>query len=124
MNRLDQICVLRILAEDVKEMVKDDDNFLNIILDSLNDAERQSCPHFSIKRSHDSCVCIDCEKDFGWWCPDSPDHMCYYFNDGQIDGRYYVTLLNGEKYLLPENYDGDNESDDWCIFCGQPKERK
>ena len=38
--------------------------------------------------------CIVCGKDFGWWCPKSPDNHCHY-------------------------YDGDE-----CNYCGMPLERK
>jgi hypothetical protein len=45
-------------------------------------------------------VCEICDKYFGWYCPDSPDHKCEY---KQADGSY--------------DYD-------YCIYCGEPEERK
>ena len=39
--------------------------------------------------------CEICGKDFGWWCPKSPSHVCSYF-----------------------------KSEDDCDFCHMPKERK
>ncbi len=48
----------------------------------------------------ESAYCDICEEDFGWWCPDSIDHVCEY---RQEDGSY--------------NYDN-------CIHCHQPEERK
>lgn len=40
--------------------------------------------------------CKACGKDFGWWCPESPDHICHY----------------------------DKGDSDQCDFCGMPSERK
>ena len=53
------------------------------------------CQHGKIVRQHDSAVCAKCGKDFGWWCPKSPDHCCHY-----------------------------SKSYDSCDFCGEPEERK
>jgi hypothetical protein len=27
-------------------------------------------------------VCEKCERELGWWCPDSPKHYCEYENNG------------------------------------------
>jgi len=43
-----------------------------------------------------SAVCAICFRDFGWWCPDSPDHLCKY----------------------------DWDVGEGCLFCGDPEERK
>lgn len=45
-------------------------------------------------------VCEYCDIDVqGWYCPDSPDHLC--------------------------DYDLDNDPcRDYCLFCGEPEERK
>jgi len=42
-----------------------------------------------------SAVCSRCERDLGWYCPVSPDHICSY---------------NPKEY--------------GCIYCGEPEERK
>ena len=42
----------------------------------------------------ESGACWICGKDFGWYCPDSPNHACEY---SQEEG---------------------------CIYCNQPEERK
>lgn len=80
--------------------------------------------------------CADCGEDFGHYCPDSPDHACHYFSE---DGLH-VKLFTGEivRKKLDE-YDPDNiwdnivtvnndcmryETDDTCLFCGAPQERK
>lgn len=57
----------------------------------------------------------------------SPDGICAYFSEPAEDGRQAVELIiDGQRVLwkLPEDYTGDDESDDWCIFCGEPEERK
>jgi len=64
-------------------------------------------------------VCPTCNKDFGWFCEKSPDGVCHYFT---IDGK--VGLLNGTLVDPPKEHDISNESDDWCIYCGMPEERK
>jgi hypothetical protein len=64
--------------------------------------------------------CPKCGEYFdGWKCSESPDGVCHYYSD---EGK--VELIDGSYYSLPENYDADNETDDGCIFCGQPRERK
>ena len=92
------------------------------------------CPHtlnkFN-KEAEDDCtsaVCEICGSLFGWYCPKSPDHACHYFSEEEDDGRHYVRLIDGTKCYLPDSYTKqkkhEDESDDWCIFCGQPEERK
>lgn len=63
----------------------------------------------------------------------SPDGVCIYFSELRQDGRRTVPLIiDGEPvdWLLPEGYGGywdgggERESEDWCIFCGEPEERK
>lgn len=80
---------------------------------------------------YDEAHCIICRSYFGWRCPDSPDGACHYYTNcdadsSKVGGPYYVVLINREEYII-ENYeysDAVNESDDWCIFCGAPQERK
>lgn len=45
-----------------------------------------------------SAYCAICDKNFGWWCPDSPTHYCEYD---------------------PTNFQGE-----WCKWCRNPEERK
>lgn len=81
------------------------------------------CKHTSgAERSGDSLCCKDCGGDFGWYCPNSPDHKCYYYSE-EIDGKRGVTLMNGTFFVLTSGSKQD-ESDDWCIFCNGPEERK
>ena len=60
----------------------------------------------------------------------SPDGICIYDSqegEGEYEGRRVVRLLiDGEWVIHPlhEPYIGDYETDDSCIFCGHPSERK
>jgi hypothetical protein len=82
--------------------------------------------HILIKKGSEDYAgadCVICEKDFGWWCPESPDHACHYYSITTADG-FTVTMINGEEYLLPKDHVDTYETEDQCIFCGQPEERK
>jgi hypothetical protein len=61
-----------------------------------------------------------CGYATGWWCPDSPDNACHYFT--MPDGG--VLDINNNRIEVPEGHDYSNEEYDWCIYCGQPDERK
>ena len=78
---------------------------------------KEDCSH-KIEKRYSSAYCSICGEDFGWWCPDSPDHVCHYYSE---DGE--VSLIDGTKVKKPKDASED-ESDDWCIFCGDPEERK
>lgn len=83
-------------------------------------------------------VCVTCDENFGWYCPRSPDHVCHYEsypvdnpdNDDQRDvDRYVISARQkGVRYYLPWDYTVrecyENETDDHCIYCEQPEERK
>lgn len=69
--------------------------------------------------------CVICEKHFGHYCPESPDHTCHYYT--VLDGK--IKLFTGEIIDPPvgadgEPHDPDYETSDCCIFCGAPEERK
>lgn len=60
-------------------------------------------------------VCEICGERFKWWCPESPDHICYYFStDGEVE------LIDGTTVKKSS----PNENLDECLFCGKPEERK
>lgn len=68
-----------------------------------------------------SAWCAICGNDLGHYCPESPDHACHYFtnNDGKIE------LSDGTIVDVPnEEHDPDYETDDDCLFCHAPQERK
>jgi hypothetical protein len=63
--------------------------------------------------------CAICGKGFRWYCPASPDHTCHYWStDDQIE------LIDGTTVPVTGRHDPSNESREWCIFCGDPYERK
>jgi len=73
-----------------------------------------------------SAWCELCGEDLGWYCPKSPDHACHYFSEG---GK--VKLAGGILVDIPEDckdedgsYNPNWETDDCCLFCGSPEERK
>jgi len=82
----------------------------------------RSCPH-ELQKVSESAWCRICGQYVGWWCPKSPDHLCYYYSES-IDGdNNKVRLADGTLIDIPERHNPDHESDDWCIFCGLPYER-
>lgn len=75
-----------------------------------------------------SARCEDCDRYFGWWCPKSPDNMCHYHTykvEGFLLTARAVELVDGTEHIL-EDYDGEPrfETDDDCLFCHDPDERK
>lgn len=85
---------------------------------------KESCPH-RIGRLRDSAKCAICDRHFGWWCPDSPDSVCHYYPDfGVAMKEPKIILVDKTIISVPADKADDNYSDDWCIFCGSPEERK
>lgn len=101
----------KILINDILQLMKE-----RIELDV--DKFSANCTH-SIKKKHDSAICEICDQSFGWWCPDSPDNCCHYFSENG-----FIALENGQKVPIPPDHDEKYETDDCCIFCHDPEERK
>ena len=55
---------------------------------------RHKCVVLEQDPSLDSAYCAICERDMGWYCPNSENHFCEYRNS------------------------------EYCCGCGQPSERK
>ena len=75
-----------------------------------------------------SAACEDCNIEFGWWCPDSPDHVCHYHThevEGYLLTARAVELVDDTEYII-HDYQGDlkYENADDCVFCHEPDERK
>lgn len=66
-----------------------------------------------------SANCQGCHQYFGWRCKKSPDGVCHYYSE---DGK--IELIDNTQVPTPEDHDPDYETDDCCIFCGMPDERK
>lgn len=83
-------------------------------------------PHEKMIIEKDKPACGECKKKFtDWSCPSSPDKCCHYYSKIG-DMGYYVTLIDGTKHYL-EGYThekANDETEDDCIFCGEPDERK
>lgn len=104
-------------------------------LENLNDVQLKyilrefiiapSCTHEKTKRSGDSVICANCNKDFGWFCETSPDETCHYYSEESLDSESrFITLKSGMKHLFHPDHNHKNETDDSCLFCGSPEERK
>ena len=93
----------------------------------LPDDEGLVCAHKTlIETSYEVGQCKDCKKTFDWYCPDSPDNQCHYYTQDTPEGKGLL-FRDGTIMLtkdFPEDWDPDYETDDCCIFCGQPDERK
>ncbi len=97
--------------------------------DGSEDATRAAVERFEGETQHiivpdgagdsPSALCTHCDKDFGWHCPDSPDNTCHYFT---MEGK--VRLISGQQIDPPPRHRPDHETEDQCIFCGNPQERK
>ena len=71
-----------------------------------------------------SAVCTQCNKYYGWRCKKSPDGVCHYFT--QPKGKS-VPLIDGtydNKKFKTKNYNQEYETEDLCLYCGHPDERK
>jgi hypothetical protein len=80
-----------------------------------------TCTHTERKPGDsDSATCETCDKDLGWKCEHAPDGVCHYFSED--DGQ--VNLTNGQSVPVPDGHDAQFETEDSCIFCQNPEERK
>lgn len=73
------------------------------IKDANNKIEviQSECSHEDISvTDYGTADCNICGKSFNWYCPNSPTLECDYEQD---DGGY---------------------NDEYCIYCGEPEERK
>ena len=70
--------------------------------------------------------CKICRSRLGWWCPHSPDYRCHYRTEGvNNDGNFVVVLKDGKRHVLEQHPNpNEEESEDFCLFCGCPEERK
>ncbi len=50
---------------------------------------------------------------------ESPDGICHYYTSNNK-----IILKDGTQIDPPYDHDEDGESEDWCIYCGEPEERK
>lgn len=76
-----------------------------------------------------TCIICGSKRWFGWYCPKSPDHLCKYFSKYDEEKKLrFVMSINGERIYLSEkytkNYNEYTESEDECIYCWLPQERK
>lgn len=64
-------------------------------------------------------VCEICGRHWEWRCKVSPDGVCHYHShDGMVE------LIDGSKCKVPKGHINADETDDSCIYCQMPEERK
>lgn len=90
---------------------------------------KADCKHTIVQtKSYGGAYCKDCNTNYGWWCPDSPDHLCHYHThevEGYLLTARAVELVDDTEYII-HDYQGDPkyENADDCVFCHEPDERK
>jgi len=108
--------VSRMTPQERRERLVELNKFIEEYYEIIN-----TCPHKVIKQQ-ESAWCLICGRQIGWWCPDSPNNICYYHSE-KFDGVYKVRISDGTLVDVPKGYNPECETDDWCIFCGNPLER-
>ncbi len=79
-----------------------------------------SCPPNAMVEKYGNPHCTLCRASiFGHWCPESHDHECHYFTKDGV-----VKFRDGTIGKMPTDHDVKYETDDECLFCGKPEERK
>ena len=130
--------------KEFKEKIKSLDARIKPLEDALNVVLDEK------KKMFDSCkhevICDDCKKQIctcksewgsggaecgicgvyvmGWYCAKSPDHLCYYNTEEDSNGNRYVELRDGNRVYMEKGYSNEDETDDDCLFCHHPDERK
>lgn len=103
----------------------------------------KTCPHVmeTVKEqsTYSTTIEVKCKvcgtvqaHDHGWTCEKSPDGICHYYTDTDRDGVRCVVLTDGTMdHNFPRTEEGSNwewhpdyETDDMCLYCGEPEERK
>lgn len=84
---------------------------------------RKECSHL-IEEVDGWASCVICSLGFGWYCPDSPDHVCHYFTEKNTLVAGKVALIPAGFALPTQEIDPEYETEDKCLFCGNPDERK
>ena len=85
----------------------------------LPKTDRKRDSDYKTERLSYNASCVICGSYFGHLCLESPDSVCHYYsNNGQVE------LIDGTHVQVPEDHCETFETDDCCIFCGQPEERK
>lgn len=103
------------------------DSFVTPHLDAIKKLKAECPHHFELLTAEQladkwmsvGARCTVCKKHLGWRCKVSPDSTCHYYT---YDGK--VTLIDGREVDPPADHDAHYETEDSCIFCGFPEERK
>ncbi len=69
-----------------------------------------------------SARCAVCDGTFEeFYCPKSPDHLCHYQADDPEAEAPVLTLLDETTIPYPRPH---GSYDEFCVYCGEPDERK
>lgn len=90
------------------------------VLKQLYNMFETNCPHIISEDRNNNAHCKICRHSFGHYCPDSPDNVCHYYTNSEN----MIQLLIGEEVKPPKDHNKNYESDDYCIYCHSPEERK
>lgn len=85
---------------------------------------KDECPHNAIKTPTGSVKCDICKKYFGWDCSQSPDSVCHY--GWEVEDKK-IEMFDGSFVDIPNNCKieiNDGGHMYYCLFCGEPEERK
>ena len=81
--------------------------------------DRKRDSDFRTEQLSYNAYCLICNSRFGHLCLESPDKVCHYYSkNGQVE------LVDKTFAQVPPGHDAKFETDDCCIFCGWPEERK
>ena len=113
--------------KDLKKEIKENEALLRDA-ESILRSTKKKCTHYlpplTDKQLKDKwmsagAVCEICSKCWSWRCKESPDSVCHYYTE---DGK--IPLINGDSVDPEPDHDPQYETDDYCLFCGNPEERK
>lgn len=116
--------VIRNSEKKLSSLRKDCSHFIGDITDKERVLLRNAPWKVSMRVS--IATCTVCGLDFGWKCPDSPDSVCHYYTTTEDSETFYVELIDRTKHQMSKYdlADAEYETDDECLFCGHPDERK
>jgi hypothetical protein len=129
---------LEILGQSLSHIAHPFQHLTNLIKKEIADGEVKDmqveaalqilCSHSNLEERNESAVCYNCGSyRFGWYCKDSPDNECHYFSEELEESKFTIELRDGSRFQLANDYSKKSqeyESDDDCLFCGNPEERK
>lgn len=109
--------VVKKVRQNLFHYLKDDSNSYGKLFYRAKD----KCEHNIVGKIDSYAKCDICQENFGWFCPQSPDHVCHYYTDNETG---LIVLRNGDTVKPAPDHDSRYETHDECLFCGSPDERR